>query len=366
MKVLLPVRPNGSTGWVQAQRRHRLARTRTGSTSTSATTTQGVQGRPALPAGHGRDRRRPSTPTPIGKFYIRVLLQPPDPNTVYGPYAYGLSSHSEALNEFNGGDAEVGIHGNNDASVLGEGRQPRAASGWTTPRSRSSPRCSRSARRSRSTRDRRGVRAVAALSPRSRSLAVASSRSSPFTRRPTPAGTRPPAARPVAALAKLFRDELKPLGLRVTRGLLQNLDTYEQDPEGHPPRALRRADQSSTYATRRLREELREAHARASCRWCSTGGRASRASTSARSRSNDPRDAPPPVTQIFVSRDRARPRRQAGSRRRSSSCSPPRPRTAPAQCRLLRLLRRRHPSRTRVPDGGRRRGLPHLARVLGY
>ena len=59
------------------------------------------------------------TPTPTGEYYLRVLLQAPDPNTVYGPYAYGLSSHSETLDSFAGGDAEVGIHGNNDASVLG-------------------------------------------------------------------------------------------------------------------------------------------------------------------------------------------------------------------------------------------------------
>jgi lipoprotein-anchoring transpeptidase ErfK/SrfK len=61
-----------------------------------------------------------STPTPTGKYYTRVLLKAPDPNTVYGPYAYGLSGHSEVLTEFNGGDAELGIHGNNDASVLGQ------------------------------------------------------------------------------------------------------------------------------------------------------------------------------------------------------------------------------------------------------
>jgi lipoprotein-anchoring transpeptidase ErfK/SrfK len=61
-----------------------------------------------------------STPTPVGEFYIRVLLKAPDPTTVYGPYAYGLSSHSETLDTFNGGDAEIGIHGNNDASVLGQ------------------------------------------------------------------------------------------------------------------------------------------------------------------------------------------------------------------------------------------------------
>ena len=48
------------------------------------------------------------------------MLQAPDPNTVYGPFAYGLSGHSEVLTEFDGGDAEVGIHGNDDASVLGQ------------------------------------------------------------------------------------------------------------------------------------------------------------------------------------------------------------------------------------------------------
>jgi lipoprotein-anchoring transpeptidase ErfK/SrfK len=49
-----------------------------------------------------------------------VLLRSPNPDSVYGPYAYGLSAHSDALTSFSGGDAEVGIHGNNDASVLGQ------------------------------------------------------------------------------------------------------------------------------------------------------------------------------------------------------------------------------------------------------
>ncbi len=49
-----------------------------------------------------------------------MLIRAADPNTVYGPYAYGLSSHSNALASFDGSDAEIGIHGNNDASVLGQ------------------------------------------------------------------------------------------------------------------------------------------------------------------------------------------------------------------------------------------------------
>jgi lipoprotein-anchoring transpeptidase ErfK/SrfK len=127
VQVLLPVRPNGSTGWVKASDvtltpnpysidvvlgTHTITVHKgneviyTGPVAVGATN-------PPLP-----DVGRP-TPTPTGEYYLRVLLQAPDPNTVYGPYAYGLSSHSDTLEEFEGGDAEIGIHGNNDASVLG-------------------------------------------------------------------------------------------------------------------------------------------------------------------------------------------------------------------------------------------------------
>ena len=61
----------------------------------------------------------PATPTPTGDYYVRVLLRSTDPTSVYGPFAYGLSAHSDALTTFAGGDAEVGVHGNNDASALG-------------------------------------------------------------------------------------------------------------------------------------------------------------------------------------------------------------------------------------------------------
>jgi lipoprotein-anchoring transpeptidase ErfK/SrfK len=38
---------------------------------------------------------------------------------VYGPFAFGLSAHSDALTTFSGSDAEIGLHGNNNASALG-------------------------------------------------------------------------------------------------------------------------------------------------------------------------------------------------------------------------------------------------------
>jgi lipoprotein-anchoring transpeptidase ErfK/SrfK len=118
-EVLLPIRPNGTSGWVRTSdvrlitvhyrvevdlSEHHLTVYQDGRLFLEDTVAVG----------------KPSTPTPVGRYFIRVLLRAPDPNTVYGPFAYGLSSHSDVLSEFNGGDGEIGIHGNNDASVLGQ------------------------------------------------------------------------------------------------------------------------------------------------------------------------------------------------------------------------------------------------------
>lgn len=119
LQVLLPVRPNGTTGWVR--------------TTDVSVSQVAFRVRVELAAhritvfDHDRVLYRGqvavgthATPTPTGRYFIRVLIKAPDPNTVYGPYAYGLSSHSDALATFAGADAEIGIHGNNDASVLGQ------------------------------------------------------------------------------------------------------------------------------------------------------------------------------------------------------------------------------------------------------
>jgi lipoprotein-anchoring transpeptidase ErfK/SrfK len=119
VRVLLPVRPNGTSGWIREKdvrltpNRYRIVIERG---AHQITVYNGNDIVVQEPVAVGTDQ----TPTPTGKFYLRVLLKAPDPNTVYGPYAYGLSGHSDVLTEFNGGDAELGIHGNNDASVLGQ------------------------------------------------------------------------------------------------------------------------------------------------------------------------------------------------------------------------------------------------------
>lgn len=118
VRVLLPVRPNGSTGWVHATD-VRLAGSNfhvtveLGAHRITVTQDQAVIYQGVVAIGT-RD-----TPTPTGEYYVRVAIKAIDPTTAYGPYAWGLSSHSDVLDTFNGGDAEIGIHGNNDASVLG-------------------------------------------------------------------------------------------------------------------------------------------------------------------------------------------------------------------------------------------------------
>lgn len=117
-RVLLPVRPNGSTGWVRSTDvavEQIVYKIRIQLAAHLITVLNGTNVIYQGPIAIGK----PSTPTPTGRYYIRVLIQAPNPNTVYGPYAYGLSSHSDVLSNFNGGDGEIGIHGNDDSSVLG-------------------------------------------------------------------------------------------------------------------------------------------------------------------------------------------------------------------------------------------------------
>jgi len=118
VEVLLPVRPNGSRGWVRASDVSLAAtpyRVRVELGAHRITVTNGASVVHQGPVATGA----PATPTPTGSYYLRVLLRAPEPGGAYGPYAYGLSSHSDALETFSGGDAEIGIHGNDDVSVLG-------------------------------------------------------------------------------------------------------------------------------------------------------------------------------------------------------------------------------------------------------
>ena len=118
-RVLLPTRPNGSQGWVRARDVRITAFPYRITVELAAHRITVYNGESILlqePVAVGK----PSTPTPPGRYFLRILWKAPNPNTVYGPYAYGLSGYSNVLTSFDGGDGELGIHGNDDASVLGQ------------------------------------------------------------------------------------------------------------------------------------------------------------------------------------------------------------------------------------------------------
>ena len=118
LHVELPIRPNGSTGWIPASSA-RLTQTgyRVAVSLSARTLTVTDSGRPVLttPVAVGKA----STPTPPDTTYLWELIRPDDPNGPYGPYIFGLAEYSDAYSVFNGGDAQIGIHGQDEPWSIG-------------------------------------------------------------------------------------------------------------------------------------------------------------------------------------------------------------------------------------------------------
>lgn len=118
IEVLLPIRPNGSRGWIREEavtlssNPYQIA-INVSNHELSIYRGNELQMQTVIGVGTGQ------TPTPIGSFYLTELLRPSDPTGIYGPYAYGLSGYSDTLRSFNGGEGVIGIHGTNDAEALG-------------------------------------------------------------------------------------------------------------------------------------------------------------------------------------------------------------------------------------------------------
>lgn len=119
LQVLLPIRPNGTTGWISvADVELSVNPYRIEVDASRYSLTVYRYGREKLKTtvaiGNG------DTPTPIGEFFLIELLRPSNPDGAYGPYAYGLSGYSETLESFNGGNGVIGIHGTNQPDKLGQ------------------------------------------------------------------------------------------------------------------------------------------------------------------------------------------------------------------------------------------------------
>ncbi len=118
LEVLLPVRPNGTTGWIRTgevtlyENRFRIEIDISDHLLTvfergeELFTTE-------VAIGTG------ATPTPVGSFFTTELYDVPNPDGAYGPFAFALSGFSEVLETFEGGEAIIGLHGTNQPDSLG-------------------------------------------------------------------------------------------------------------------------------------------------------------------------------------------------------------------------------------------------------
>jgi lipoprotein-anchoring transpeptidase ErfK/SrfK len=121
LQVQIPRRPNESTAWVHS----------------SDVTVRGLDNRIVVE----REARRltvykgttdevlfqttvavgaPATPTPLGDFYIDVVVELTHPSGVYGPFQLSVAGFSDVLQTFGGGPGQIAIHGTNHPELIGE------------------------------------------------------------------------------------------------------------------------------------------------------------------------------------------------------------------------------------------------------
>lgn len=118
VEVMLPVRPNGSTGWVHADAVSLyVVDSEIVVDLTNRRLTYLVDGVEILQTdvGIGSDYNQ----TPIGHFFVTDNVTLADPNSPWGPHALGISARSDTITEFNGGDGIIGIHGTNNRGSIG-------------------------------------------------------------------------------------------------------------------------------------------------------------------------------------------------------------------------------------------------------
>lgn len=118
LKVELPVRPNGSTGWIREQDVN-LTVTDWSVKMDLSDHVISVRHKDKTYGEWSIGLGQPDTPTPPGDYYVTELIQPKQPDTIYGAYVFVLSGYSEKLTRFAGGNGELGLHGTNDPSGLG-------------------------------------------------------------------------------------------------------------------------------------------------------------------------------------------------------------------------------------------------------
>ena len=117
-EVMLPIRPNGSTGWIRIDNVELyLVEGKIVIDLSDKQLTYTVNGEEMVTStvAIGTNQNQ----TPIGIFFVTDSVTLTNPNSVWGPHALGLSARSDTITEYNGGDGIIGIHGTGDPSSIG-------------------------------------------------------------------------------------------------------------------------------------------------------------------------------------------------------------------------------------------------------
>jgi hypothetical protein len=116
LKIRVPKRPNGLTGWVRASALGQLHTVHTLLRVNKHTLrlTLYDRGRTRFSARIGVGKA--GTPTPSGHFWIREKFRVGG-NTLYGPRAIGTSAYAPYLTDWPGGGV-VGLHGTNQPGLI--------------------------------------------------------------------------------------------------------------------------------------------------------------------------------------------------------------------------------------------------------
>jgi lipoprotein-anchoring transpeptidase ErfK/SrfK len=109
LRVRLPTRPNGGTGWIPASAGEQFT------TGWAVVVDRGARRADVYRAGRLQARfpivvGKPATPTPLGSFFVVEKLQLAR-GVTEGPWALPISGYSNVLQTYAGGRGEVGLHG---------------------------------------------------------------------------------------------------------------------------------------------------------------------------------------------------------------------------------------------------------------
>jgi hypothetical protein len=121
LKVQIARRPNESTAWIHAADvalrsvDNRIVVERE---ARQLTVYQGMSNRVLFQAPVAAGA--PATPTPLGNFFVDIVVKVNRPSGAYGPYQLSVAGFSDVLQSFGGGPGQIAIHGTNHPELIGQ------------------------------------------------------------------------------------------------------------------------------------------------------------------------------------------------------------------------------------------------------